>query len=434
MLKSDQLIGKPVLSRDGQKLDTVQGVVADQMGKKILAMLVEDKSNQVKAIPFGGIERIGQDAVIVAQGVEGMAVDAWPELATIVAGKRPYRGRDVITSNGEQVAKLHDLYFDETSGQIVGFEISQGALSDVSSGRSFVSADGANLGDSLIIEASAFANRKSQGGLNEALSKAGGFLQAAASRVSNALDTAKDKLETNQKKFVIGKVASSDVRSSSGELIVASGQTIATIDAERALSTGTLQALFLSASGASLRDAFDRAKESASSTINRLKTEKTSTTVSPALEATLGYMASRTVIGADGTPIVSDGETITMAMIERAEREQFSSDLINAVFGELNPKTNFDQVPEPKADPAPLTLDTDGNPNVNAEEEIALREKAVQGQVAQITVLDSSGNPIVTPGKVVTAEAVEHAKAESMLPELNVALEDQKANPNRSGV
>ncbi len=446
MIKSDDIISKPVLSRDGQQQGAVRGVVADQGGQRIIALLVEDKSNQVKAIPFGGVERIGTDAVIVSLGVKNLAIDAWPEVATMVARNKPYRGRDVITSSGKNVGRLSDLYFDETNGHIVGFEISQGALADFSSGRSFISAEGANLGDSLVIDASAFENRERQGGFNEAISKASGFFQTAASRVSNAFEVTKNRLEANQKQFAIGKSAANDVIASNGTLIVASGQTITAMDAERAEQEGMLQNLFLAASGTALRGALDRAKESASSTLGKLKADASknaaSTESDSGLEVTLGYMASRTVIGADGTPIVRDGETITQSMIERAEREQFSSDLLNAVFGELNPKDTserFDQIFEPKADSAPLTLDTDGNPNVDAEEEAELRNKAVQGQVAQTTLLDSNGQPIVTPGDSITADALERAKAESMLPELNVALEnaslDKKdQSSSRSGV
>jgi hypothetical protein len=73
-------------------------------------------------------------------------------------------------------------------------------------------------------------------------------------------------------------------------------------------------------------------------------------------------------------------------------------------------------------------LDGDGNPNVQAEDQAALR--AAIGQPVPHAVLDSDGGEILKTGDVITGDLLEHARAEAVLSELNVAVgeADSKAS------
>ena len=440
MIKGDELRGKPVLRRDGQQLDVVRDVVADQRGHRLLAITIEHADGEPRAIPFGGIERIGPDAVLVSAGVEGMPIRHWPEVSVVLEQRQPYKGRSVMTTDGQQFGRLVDLCFDENTGEIMALEVSRGTLSDLSAGRSLIPASGCTFGEVVIVESGTLEQTEQRGGLGgglkQALSKAGEVVQGAAARVagtvtgavSGTIDMARQRLEDNQKRFVVGRTTTNDVTDADGNLIVAAGTEITTEDAERASASGVLRALFLSAGGKALREALERARTTASDAIGHLRGEVdvpdgSGLEPGPALEATLGYTASRAVNGADGSPIVQEGEVVTEEAIKRAARERFESDLVNAVFGELNPSPSFDTVQDdPKADPAPLTLDTEGNPNVTAEEESVLRR--LVGQPVQRAVLGADGRAIVQPGEVLTTEALERARTEGLMPELTAALQD----------
>jgi uncharacterized protein YrrD len=152
MIKGEQLVGKPVFTRSGQKLEPVQTVVLDAAGKQIVALMIDGEGgkNDPRAISFEGIETIGPDAIIVAEGVRGLPPASWPEVLNRL-NEPSYVGRDVITATGEHLGHLADLCFNEFTGRLEGIEISRGSLADIQ-GRVFVAAAGVVIGESIVVE------------------------------------------------------------------------------------------------------------------------------------------------------------------------------------------------------------------------------------------------------------------------------------------
>jgi uncharacterized protein YrrD len=455
MINGEQLVGKPVFTRTGQKLEPVQTVILDAAGKQIIALMIngEGGKNDPRAISFEGIETIGPDAIIVSEGVHGLPSASWPEVQNRL-NEPAYVGRDVMTATGEHLGQIADLCFNECTGRLEGIEISRGSLADIQ-GRVFVAAAGVVIGESIVVEqltleqatavpgavSRAVSNAGSslagavsgvvtgvgdslKGAISNAASSAGGAIQAAA---SGAFDQAKGRLEANQMRYVIGRDASYAVKGHAGQIIVGPGETITHALAKQALEQGVLRALFLSAGGAGILSAFAHAKGIAAQTLDKLRGNSHQDLGS--LEVTVGYTVSRTVYGATDTPIILAGETVSLETIRRAASESFGADLINAVFGEMNPSPSFDDITDdPKADLAVQMLDGDGNPNVQAEDQAALR--SAMGQPVPRAVLDADGQEVLKTGEVITNDLLEHARAEAVLSELSVAVgETVSKNP-----
>jgi uncharacterized protein YrrD len=451
MIKGEQLVGKPVFTRTGQKLEPVQTVVLDATGKQIIALMIDGEGgkNDSRAISFEGIETIGPDAIIVAEGVRGLPPASWPEVLNRL-NEPAYVGRDVLTATGEHLGQIADLCFNEFTGRLEGIEISRGSLADIQ-GRIFVATAGVVIGESIVIEQLAFeqaitvpgavngavsdvgsslagavkgaissavstAGHAVSGVVSNVASSAGGAIQAVA---SGAFDHAKERLEANQMRYVIGRAASYAVNNHAAQIIVGPGQTITEAHAKQALEQGVLQALFLSAGGAGILSAFAHAKEIAAQTLEKLLGNSHQDLGN--LEVTVGYTVSRTVYGATDTPIILAGETVSLETIRRAVSESFGADLINAVFGEMNPSPSFENISDdPKANLAVQMLDVDGNPNVQAEDQAALRSAI--GQPVPHAVLDADGGEVLKTGEVITNDLLEHARAEAVLSELGVAV------------
>ena len=460
MIKGEQLVGKSVFTRTGQKLGPVQKVILDVPGKQIIALMIDGEGgkNDPRAISFESIETIGPDAIIVSEGVGGLPPVSWPEVLNRL-NEPAFQGREVMTATGEKLGHLADLCFNEFTGKLVGIEISRGTLAGIQ-GRIFVAAAGVVIGESIVVEPLALEQATAVPGfvgravsnagsslagavsgvvtgvgdslkgavstavssaghaVSGAASHAGGAIQAAASGV---LDHAKDRLEANQMRFVIGRDASYGVNSHAGQIIVGPGETITEAHAKQALEHGALQKLFLSAGGTGVLNAFAHVKGIAAQTLDKLRGHSHADQDLGSLEVTVGYTVSRTVYGATDTPIILAGETVSLETIRRAASESFGADLINAVFGEMNPSPSFESITDdPKADLAVQMLDGDGNPNVQAEDQAALRSAI--GQPVPHAVLDADGGEILKTGEVITGDLLEHARAEAVLSELSAAV------------
>jgi hypothetical protein len=181
--------------------------------------------------------------------------------------------------------------------------------------------------------------------------------------------------------------------------------------------------LFLSAGGTDILNAFAHAKGIAAEALDKLRGHSHSDQDLGSLEVTVGYTVSRTVNGATNTPIILAGETVSLETIHRAAIELFEADLINSVFGEMNPSPSFENITDdPKANLAVQTLDGDGNPNVQAEDQAALR--SAMGQPVPHAVLDADGGEILKTGEIITGDLLKHARAAAVLSELGVAVEE----------
>jgi uncharacterized protein YrrD len=450
MIKEHELIGKPVVLHDGQKLGLVTGVLLDTEALRMMALTIggdkletdqfsTDKDDP-RAIAFEGVS-IGPDAVIVSQGIEAAPVSSWAQ-AQAAFKTGPYRGREVLSSTGERLGTLADLCFDQITGQVLGIEISKGAMADLR-GRTYIPNPGINIGEKVLVEAEALmaseiissALNQVVSGIGTVVSDASNSIKSVARGASNVIGAAgttiglaRTKLETNQMRYVIGRSVPQTFQLGDN-FSIAPGELILEHQATRAAEEGKLLALFLAAGGSSIRDSWTRAKDLASQTFERLRggSEVTENPDLNGLEATLGFAVSRTV-GDVNSPIIREGETVTTNTILKANQERYGADLINAVFGEMNPAPSFDELNQPKDDPSILALDDDGNPNVQAEEESVIR--AALGKTVNRPVFSYDGQTIVTSNEPITSELLEQIRDKGVVPELSAALETNQSNPS----
>lgn len=433
MIKEHELIGKPVVSHNGQKLDPVVGVLLDHEALRLIALTISTDKDDPRVIPFKGIS-IGLDAVIVNQGIEAAPVSSWAQAKdAFLTGA--YRGREVLSSSGERLGILGDLCFDTTTGLVVGIEISRGAVADLR-GRTYIPMPGIRIGEKILVEPQALlASETVSSALNQVVTGFGAVVNDAsnslktvargASNVIGAAGTtiglARNKFEANQIRYVIGRTVPQTFKIDD-TLSIASNEPITETQASRAAENGTLLALFLASGGSSIRDRWQRAKDLASQTFERLRgsSEATQDSGVSELEVTLGFTVSRAV-GDPSQPIIKKGETVSKETIQKAAFERYGADLINAVFGEMNPAPSFDELNQPKDDPSILALDDDGNPNVQAEEESVVR--AALGKTVNQPVFSYDGQTIITPDQPVTSELLEQAREKGVMPELSAALD-----------
>lgn len=137
MRKIQDVIGLPVLDvSSGKRVGIVRDIFFNQAGE-LMGVAVEAHALFTKHyyLSFEDIGAIGDDAVTV--GSHRFLSQLYPnqQYYGFSSGKKAYRDLPIITTNGNELGYIKDVYFMEELGRIIGYEISDGFLSDVTEGR-----------------------------------------------------------------------------------------------------------------------------------------------------------------------------------------------------------------------------------------------------------------------------------------------------------
>jgi uncharacterized protein YrrD len=287
MRKGSDLIGKVIITYDtGEQIDRVQDLIFDQDSHELLGLLVDEGGffRATRVIPFTSIQAIGPNAVVVPSKKAVVKLRAVPEIKAIMKRNNVLRSTRIFTVNGRDLGTMVDLYFDEETGSVEGYEVSGGLFADAYSGRSFVPAPQTlKIGEDVafVPVETAELMQEQVGGIKGAVQAAGDSLQVttaiAGKKLQEATQTATEKLQetteavgkrlqdvnqatvtsiTNtivdpaaQKAFVIGKVAEQNVVAADGTLLVMQGETVTFLIAHEAERLGVLDQLYRATGG-----------------------------------------------------------------------------------------------------------------------------------------------------------------------------------------
>lgn len=134
--KAEDVIGLAVIHvHTGEKIGHVLDLYFDDAG--VLCGLQLDSSGIWRKGPFlmsEDILAIGEDAVTVATDIDRSAVDI-SAFHSLREGRDKLKGKPVITKNGMELGWVEDVYFHAELGTIIGYELTDGFLSDITAGR-----------------------------------------------------------------------------------------------------------------------------------------------------------------------------------------------------------------------------------------------------------------------------------------------------------
>ena len=143
MQKGKEVIGRKIVTLDsGERVDSVRDLIFDEQGNHVLALLIDEGGwfHAARVIPFTSVKSIGEDAVMIASADDVVSARDDATIAAAMESKSGLAGLNLLTSDGKELGRIADVFFDETSGQVVGYEATGGLFSDLSSGRTFVPA------------------------------------------------------------------------------------------------------------------------------------------------------------------------------------------------------------------------------------------------------------------------------------------------------
>lgn len=254
MRKGSDLLSKPVVAFDtGEELYRIQDLIFDQNSNQLLGLLVDEGGwfGSARVLPLQNVQSIGPDAVIIPARKAIVNAEQVPQIKRILDRKNVLKGTKIMTTDGRDLGTLSDLYFDEDSGTIEGYEVSGGVFADAYTGRSFVPAPQTiKIGEDVAFVPPETATMMEEqiGGIKAAMNSAGDTLQTTTQHATGALTNAAVDLAT-QKAYVIGKPVDDDVTAPDGTLLVSSGQRVTPLAAEEAERQGVLPMLYRAAGG-----------------------------------------------------------------------------------------------------------------------------------------------------------------------------------------
>jgi uncharacterized protein YrrD len=348
--KGKSIIGKDVLSlEDGVKLETVSDVVIDPEGRRLVAIVVTEGGfmSSSKVVATDEVTSYGKDAVVVRNGASVVSVADHPDLRSMVDHDEKILGKKVFTSNGDEQGSISDIYFDEPTGAIVGYEVSGGLLGDAAKGTSYLATDEiTSIGKEVVfVPPEAAAVLEAQvGGIQGAVLEAGDKLGQVAGGsprkpTSGQPDRGNGSLQAQPEDALVGKRTGSDVESDQGSVIVPKGRRIRPEDVAAAKEAGKLPALSASAAtgtaqavGADAADALGSVGDSAANlwdqfmakigdmtdaTGKRADEEQTKRRLSEISDA-VGRPVTKVILDREDTVVLNLGDIITHQAIQRA--------------------------------------------------------------------------------------------------------------------
>jgi uncharacterized protein YrrD len=357
--KGKSVIGKDVLSlEDGVKLDSVNDVALDSEGRGIVALVVDEGGlmSSSKVIPFGEISSFGKDAVVVRASESVVSVAERDDLRATLEHKEKILGKKVFTTTGDAQGSIGDIYFDERTGGVVGYEVSAGLIGDAAKGTSYVATDEiTKMGSDVIyVRPETAANLDAQvGGLQGAVKEAGDKLGQAKDAAGEKLGESGAATRGTTETELVGRRTGSDVETDEGSVIIPKGRRVRTEDVDAAKAAGKLDALTASVAmggaqeaGVGAKDALGAAGDTAASlwdqftakigemtdaTGKRVDEEQTKKRLGEIADA-VGRPVTKVILDREDNVVLNVGDIITHQSIQRAHDSGGLDSLLESAY------------------------------------------------------------------------------------------------------
>ena len=346
MRKGHTITGLQVLALDNAAdLGKVLDLVFDHDADECLGLLLREHSmfHAAQLVPWSAIRAIGKDAVMIESHSNVIAPEDDSRLRAVMESDTHLAGTKMLTEKGDELGSFGDVYLDENTGRVIGYEASGGLISDTMSGKRYMAAkdtDALRVGqDVLLVDpkiSDEFERQQTEkpGGLK-------GAYASASDKVSETYAGIADASVEKQKEFVVGKEAGRDVYlpaptgeamstinedqamikdsdAEHGPLLVAKGDTITQEMADRATDSDILGTLVTAAGGGVAGGLLGSAQEKLG-VAGDAASEKGGDTKESLKQKAIGQPAGRDVTLDDGSTLVAAGMTITSEVMQRAE-------------------------------------------------------------------------------------------------------------------
>ena len=456
MRKGSDIIGKPIVAYDtGEKVGRIRDLIFDQERNYLVALLVQESGfmSDARILPLPTIQSIGMDAAIVSRADDIIPAKSDPQVAAILGRNNIMNGTHIMTVAGQDLGKMVDLYFDETTGAIEGYEVSGGIFADAYSGRSFVPAvQTLRIGENYAFVPTMVADLMEEqvGGIKAVIQDTSDKVQAVAHKAGEQISEVSRQATTQvanaivdpevQKQFVLGRTTESEVLRPDGSVFLDSGKIVTVAEVMTAESVGILDRLYRATGGNLAEDAKQRAGEigrdvadKASGLAQDLTQKANAATAHYTIDQALGRRVATVVRTRDGLIVAASGQIVTAKTVERAQTYHLEEALLRAVglstsnaakssandaFDAASSQISHtgDRVQTGIAQSIEWAKQTGGK--LRSQTSHALEEQQIKGALGRPTtrvILDRQDRVILNAGELITHKSIEVARRAEML-------------------
>ena len=169
MIKGKQLLGLQIIGQnDGKHLGAVHDLIFDHDSDELLALVLAEKDLfgliDAQVVLWKSVLKVGNDAILVESAAARIALRSEARLSDVATRETALSGTKVLAQDGANLGTLADMCVDETTGQVLGYEVSKGFLADTLRGKKFLpSPPGIAIGkDAAIVSPAGEAALKKQ--------------------------------------------------------------------------------------------------------------------------------------------------------------------------------------------------------------------------------------------------------------------------------
>jgi uncharacterized protein YrrD len=295
MVRGSDVIGKPVITYDtGKEIEKVKDILFDHISNQIIALTVAKGGwrRNARVLSWGGVHAIGKDAVMATSADAIMDADDLMGAKRILDHDDAVIDKQLMTTDGRELGKVAGVYFNSTSGKVIGYEVSGGIFADMMNGRSFMpTSDVERFGEEavLVTPDTAHALEEQVGGVRRSV-------QAVQDEWQNIQTRFKSTLDGAQKR--------------AGD----AGSNLSDINLRERLG-----------------DASSQAQQTLGETTEQMRSRLKQALVERTLGQAEGHTAQQSVLSDDNKLIVTAGQTVTEHVIQDAREHNKEVELMESV-------------------------------------------------------------------------------------------------------
>lgn len=154
MLKGREILSLPIVTSDERKqIGEVKDLIYDPSRRIILGYLVESGGwlKEDRGFLHGDLITREDGCLVIKDESVIRSINSIPELREALNQKRDIRGLRVEHNNGHYLGVIRDLVVNGHTGEITGYEISDGVIQDLLDGRTTIAAEGITVSPDKVV-------------------------------------------------------------------------------------------------------------------------------------------------------------------------------------------------------------------------------------------------------------------------------------------
>ena len=145
MRKGKELLGLALVGQqDGKRVGTVKDLLFDHDTDQLLGFLTAEKDLfgliDALIVPWREVVSIAGDVILVHSEKSRIHLKDDPQAHAMAQRETVLSGTQVLGQDGHRIGTLADMFIDETTGRVTGYEVSGGFFADTLRGKKFLPA------------------------------------------------------------------------------------------------------------------------------------------------------------------------------------------------------------------------------------------------------------------------------------------------------